>query len=160
MDCGFMWTLGIPFSQATDSPPCTALIHWGAVTHIYVSKIIITGWDNGLSTDRRQTIIRTHAGIMLIGLLGINFNVILIGIHTFSYKKVHLIMSSAKWTLFRLGLNELTAGICLSLELCSETVKQFNIALVSSVFWVPSLTLVGLNSGTSGFLGCRQEIAS
>ena len=31
-----------------------------------------------------------------------------IEIHTFSFKKIHLKMSSAKWRLFGLGLNELT----------------------------------------------------
>ena len=43
------------------------LTHWGRVTHIYVIKLTIIGSDNGLSPDRRQAIIWTKAGILLIG---------------------------------------------------------------------------------------------
>ena len=42
------------------------LTHWGRVTHICVSKLSITGSDNGLSPGRRQAIIWTNAGILLI----------------------------------------------------------------------------------------------
>ena len=45
---------------------------------------------------QRQAIIWTNAGILLIGLLGTKFSEILIKIHTFSFKKLHLEMSSAK----------------------------------------------------------------
>ena len=48
--------------------------------------------------------------MLLIGPLGINFSEILIEIKTFSFEKMHLKMPSAKWRLFRLGLNELTDG--------------------------------------------------
>ena len=48
-----------------------------------------------------------NAGILLIGLLWTNFSEILIEILTFSFKKMRLKVSSAKWRLFRLGLNEL-----------------------------------------------------
>ena len=80
------------------------LTHWGRVTHICVSDLTSIGSDNGLSPGRRQAIIRTNAGILLIGPLGRNFNEILIEIHTFSFKKMHLKMSSAKWRPFCLGL--------------------------------------------------------
>ena len=46
-------------------------------------------------------------GILLIGTLGTNFSEILIKIHAFSLKKMHLKMSSGKWHPFRLGLNVL-----------------------------------------------------
>ena len=52
--------------------------------HICVSKLTIIGSDNGLSPRRRQAIIWTNAGILLIGPLGTNFSEILIEIHTFS----------------------------------------------------------------------------
>ena len=81
------------------------LTHWGRETHICVSKLTIVASDNGLSPGRRQAIIWTNAGILLIGPLGTNFNEILITIHTFSFKKMHLKMSSAKWRPFCLGLN-------------------------------------------------------
>ena len=83
------------------------LIHWIRVTQICVVKLTIIGSDNGLSPGRRQAIIWTNAGILLIGPLGTNFSEILIGIQTFSYKKMHLKMASAKWRPFCLGLNVL-----------------------------------------------------
>ena len=83
------------------------LTHWGRVTHICVGKLTINDSDNGLSPGWRQAIIWTNAGILLIGPSGTNFNEILIGIQTFSFKKIHLKMSSAKWHPFCLGLNVL-----------------------------------------------------
>ena len=83
------------------------LTHWGRETHICVGKLTIIASDNGLLPGRRQAIIWTNAGILLIGPLGTNFNEILIEIHTFSYKKMHLKMASAKWRPFCLGLNVL-----------------------------------------------------
>ena len=77
------------------------------MTHICVGKLTIIGSDNGLSPERRQAIIWTNDGIFLIGPLGTNFSEISIGIQTFSFKKMHLKMSSATWRLFGLGLNEL-----------------------------------------------------
>ena len=65
--------------------------------------------DNGLSPGRRQAIIWTNAGILLIGPLGSNFSEILIGIQTFSSTKMHLKMSSAKWRPFCLSLNVLNS---------------------------------------------------
>ena len=48
--------------------------------HIYISQITILGSDNGLSPSRRQAIIWTNDGILLIGPLASNFNEILIEI--------------------------------------------------------------------------------
>ena len=84
------------------------LTHWGRVTHICVSTITIIGSDNGLSPDRRQAIIRTNAGLLLIGPLGTNFSEFLIEILTFSFKKMRLKVSSAKQRPFCLGLNVLS----------------------------------------------------
>ena len=84
------------------------LTHWGRVTHICVSKLTIIGSDNGLSPDRRQAIIWTKAGILLIEHLGTKFSEISIGIQIFSFKKMRLKMSSAKWRPFCLGLNVLS----------------------------------------------------
>ena len=80
------------------------------MTHICVNKLTIIGSDNGLSPGRRQAIIWTNAGILLIGSLGTKFSEILIEIHTFLFKKIHLNMSSAKWRPFCLGLNELKSS--------------------------------------------------
>ena len=78
--------------------------HWGRVTHICVNKLTIIGSGNGLLPGRRQAIIWTNAGILLIGPLGTNFSEILIEIYTFSFKKMYLKMSSGKCRPFRLGL--------------------------------------------------------
>ena len=59
------------------------LTHWGWVTHICISKLTIIGSDNGLSPTRRQAIIWTSAGILLIGHVGTNFSEILIKICIF-----------------------------------------------------------------------------
>ena len=83
------------------------LTHWGRVTHICVSRPTITGSDNGLSPGRRQAIIWTNVGILLIGPLGTNFSENLIEILTFSFTKMPLKVSSAKWWQFCLGPNVL-----------------------------------------------------
>ena len=72
------------------------LTHWGLVTHICVTKLTIIGSDNGLSPGRRQAIIWTNAGILLIWPLETNFSEILIEFNTFSSKKMHMKMSSGK----------------------------------------------------------------
>ena len=89
-----------------------SLTHWGRMTHICVSKLTIIGSDNGLSPERRQAIIWTNAGILLIGPLEPNFSEISIEIQTFSLKKTRLKMSSAKCCSFRLGLNLLNNNVC------------------------------------------------
>ena len=83
------------------------LTHWGPVTHICVSDLTNIGSGNGLSPGRRQAIIWTNAGILLIGPLRTNFSEILIEIHAFSFTIIHLKMLSAKWRPFCLGLSEL-----------------------------------------------------
>ena len=55
-------------------------------------------------------------GILFIGPWETNFSEILIGIQTFSFKKMHLKMLSAKWRPFCLDLNVL--------RVCKETVKS------------------------------------
>ena len=54
------------------------------------------GSDNGLSPGRRQAIISTNAGILLIGHLGTNLSEIVIEITIFSLTNLHMKMSSAK----------------------------------------------------------------
>ena len=94
--CGFFYIV-----------PDYPLTHWGRVTHICVSKLTIIGSINGLSPGRRQAIIWTNAGILLIWTLGTHFSEILSKIHIFSFKKIHFKMSSGKRRPFCLGLNEL-----------------------------------------------------
>ena len=87
------------------------LTHRGRVTHICVGYLTIIGSDNGLSPGRRQAIIWTNASILFIGPLGTNFSEISIEMLTFSFKKMRLKVSSAKWRPFCLGLNVLKSGV-------------------------------------------------
>ena len=84
-----------------------ALTHWGRMIHICVSNLTIIGSDIALSRGWHQDIIGTNSGILLIGFLERKLSEILIEIHTFSLKKIHLKMSSGKWQPFCLGLNVL-----------------------------------------------------
>ena len=77
------------------------------MTHKCVSKLTIIASDNGLSPGRRQAIIWNNDGILLIWPLGTNLSEILIEIHSFSFKKMLLKMSSGKRRPFCLGLNVL-----------------------------------------------------
>ena len=90
---------------------CGMLTHWGRVTHICVGNLTIIGSDNGLSPDRRQAIIWTNAGLLLIGPLGTNFSEILIEILAFSFKKMRSKVPSAKRRPFCLGLSVLIFAI-------------------------------------------------
>ena len=75
--------------------------------HICVGNLTSIGSDNGLLPGQGQAIIWTDVGILSIWSLGTNFSEILIEIETFSFKKMHLTMSSGKWWTFCLCLNVL-----------------------------------------------------
>ena len=77
------------------------------MTYICVGNLTIIGSDQGSAPGRHWAIIWTNDGILLMGLLGTNFSEILIEIYTFSFKTVHLKISSGKWRPFCLGLNVL-----------------------------------------------------
>ena len=79
------------------------LTHWGRVTHICVDKLTKIGSDNGLSPGRRQAIILTNAGILLIRSLGTNFSEISTGIQTYFHSRKCI----WKCRPFCLGLNVL-----------------------------------------------------
>ena len=70
----------------------------------------ISGSDNGLSPVRCQAIIWTNGGLLLIGTLATNFNVIWIKLQQFSHKKSNLKISSAEWPPFYLYLKMLMIG--------------------------------------------------
>ena len=124
------------------------LNHWGRETHICVGNLTIIGSDNSLSPGRRQAIILTSAGILLMGALRTNFSGMSIAIQTFSYKKIHLKVSSVKWRPFCLGLNVLSESgttqhpwrPCVKQHLaCSPKFKtvtsdHFNLILIDSHF--------------------------
>ena len=89
---------------------CLNMLHYliEAEWRIYASiRYTIIGSDNGLWPGRSKAIIWTNAGILSIGPLRKDFSEILIEIHTFSFTKMHLKMSSGKWRPFWPGLNAL-----------------------------------------------------
>ena len=88
----------------------SSLTHWGRVMRKCVSKLTIIDAGNGLSPGRRKAIIWPNAVILLIWTLGTDFSEILSEIHTFSFKKMPLKMSSAKWRPFCFGLNVLRSS--------------------------------------------------
>ena len=67
-----------------------------AVIYASVNWVSI-GSDNGLSVERRQAIIWTSADILSFRHQGTYFDEIVFEIQTFSFKKMRLNMSSAKW---------------------------------------------------------------
>ena len=89
-----------------------SLTHWERVTHISVDDLTIIGSDNCSSPGRRQAIIWTNAGILLIGPIGTNISEISIEILTFSFKKLRLKVSCAEWRSFSLGLSVLSFDWC------------------------------------------------
>ena len=84
------------------------LTYWGRVTHICIANLTIIGSDNGLLLGRSQSIIWSKAGILLNRPLGTNISEILTEIPIFSFKKMRLKVSSAKWRPFCFGLNVFT----------------------------------------------------
>ena len=107
------------------------LTHWGRLTHLCVDDITIIGSDNGLSSARRQAIIWTNAGILLIEPLRTNFSEISIKIHIFSFKKMYLKMSSGNWQPSCPGLNVLKRWTTRSANLrlvlmwkCSQSLSE------------------------------------
>ena len=113
------------------------------MTHICVSKLTIIGSDNGLSPGRRQAIIWTNAGILLIGPLRTNFSEIFIKIHAFSFKNMRLKMSSAKWRPFCLGLNVLMIRV-FSVPLSSQFPCRSSLAI--SVVLLSAVLVVSMQS--------------
>ena len=131
------------------------LTHCGRVTHICVSKLSSIVSDSGLSPGRRQAIIWTNAGILLIRSLGTNFSEILIEIHTFSFKKMwlkrcrlesdgHFLSASMCWLTIH-HISKLTCMFVACLSLYKATTNFINInssfqwphaQLVTQVNWV------------------------
>ena len=79
------------------------------------------GSDNGLSPIRRQAIICTNAGLWSIGPLGTKFSEIVIKVQDFSFTKMHMKLSSAKWWPFCPGreVNPFHGSLYLLLD-CNE----------------------------------------
>ena len=72
-----------------------ASVNYASVKHTNICS------DNGLSLGRRQSIVWTNAGMLLIVPLGRSFSEFLIEIYAFSFKKMHLKIFG-KWRPFSL----------------------------------------------------------
>ena len=102
-----IWSVGFSTQKISTAEICACGLFYQR-SYTCVGNLTIIGSDNGLSPGRRQAIIWTNAGILLIGPLGTNFSEICIEIDTFSFKNIHLKMLSGKWRPFCLGLNVLS----------------------------------------------------
>ena len=83
------------FTRACQESPVVMFKNW-----------ISIGSDNGLSPIRRQSITLTNAAVLFVKPLETNFSEILIKIQHFSFTKMHLKISSAKWRPFCQGEDE------------------------------------------------------
>ena len=113
-------------------PIASILTHWGRATHICVSKLIIIASDDGLSPGRRQAIIWNNAEILSIGIFGTKFSEILIEILIFSFKKMRLKVSSAKWRPFCRGLNVLKH---VNSDICKIITRIWSKPSCYSILW-------------------------
>ena len=118
------------------------LTHWGRAMHICVSKLPTICSDDGLAPGRRQAIIWTNDGILLIGPLWTNFSEILIGIKTFSFKKMHLKMLSAKWRPFFPSLNVLMTGVIMTKTARTHVVPTQYMSTLWYPAWTPCINSI------------------
>ena len=81
---------------------------------VSINSLRPIGSHNDLSPGQCQAIIWTNAGILLIRILGTNFSETLREIYTFSFKKMHLKMSSGKCRPSCLSLNMLMCHLDMS----------------------------------------------
>ena len=97
------------FGDVPDSlvSPSSPVVYFNPVVVFEYHQICV---NIGIDRPRKLTTVggRTNDGILLIRTLGTNFSENLSEIHSFSFKKMNWKVSSAKWHLFRLGLNELS----------------------------------------------------
>ena len=106
------------------------------MTHIWVSKLTISGSDNGLSPGRRLAIIWTSAVILLIRPLVTNFSEILIRNQTFSFTKMHFKM------LFWNRVYFVSSSMCFLTQVTNSTYFHFDLSFMvscqfflSKAFW-------------------------
>ena len=119
------------------------------MTHICVSKLTIIGSDNGLSPDRRQAIIWTNAGLLLIGpLLYILTCTYLPDMHTEVFKNAYFIrtiglhiLKSIRWAstqrVCTVYPKKYAHGYCFAVLCCGYTLTDFpiSIRLTSLALW-------------------------
>ena len=95
-------------SQCSKSGSFYFLTHWGLVTKYGLIDLVQHRSGNGFLSIWCQAITLTNVHLSTIGPQGTNFNEIWTKVRSFSFKKIHLKMSSAKCLPFCSGLNVLT----------------------------------------------------
>ena len=106
-------------NSSTPSAAYVASVNWVSI-----------GSGNGLSPVRRHAITWTNAGLMSIRPLGTIFSEIQIKITKFSFMKMHLNVSSAKWRPFCPGGDELNKNVSYSsISYLNEIITTFRIIL-------------------------------
>ena len=117
------------------------LTYWGKVTHICISKLAITGSDNGLSLELHQVIIWTNAEILLIGPLRTDFSENLIKINTLFNNKIAF--ENVVWKMVAI----LSQPQCVNGEMESsktwETWKKTNVQLCNCIVSLDDLAILG-----------------
>ena len=86
--------------------------HRGRVTHMCIGNITRITSDNVLPPGRQPSHYLNQCWNVVNWTLRNELKWILIEIQTFSFKIMHMKMSSAKWRPFYLGLNALTHSMC------------------------------------------------
>ena len=110
---------------------------------IWLMNELFSWYSTGASFQIFYNIIYTNAGILLIGPLATNFSEILIEMYMFSFKKMHLKMSSGSWGPLCLGLNVLNeynatpdiAIFCNIFETTSNRLMLFILNVRYNVIW-------------------------
>ena len=159
-----VFDVSIQNRQANLTTDC--LLHFGTVCKRCIVIIILFVCERdqllqhkkSYRHDRRQAITWTNAGILLIGTLGTNYSEILIESHVFSFKKMHLKRSSAKWRPFCLGRNVLTFRCVTLTYYMSCSSSQFIMFLsVPSCTPTSGLTVYCIyTTGISTFRQCNK----
>ena len=124
------------------------LTYWGRVMHLCVGNLIIISSDDGLLPGRCLAIIWTNAGILLIDLQGTNFSEIVIKILTFSFKKMHLKILSAKWQPLCLSLSVLRHSGLYKMAAISQTTYLNTFSWMTSYFILIKISLEFVHEGS------------
>ena len=115
------------------------------MTHIRLGKVLIIGSDNGLSPGRRQAIILTNAGTLLIWPLGTNFSEILIEINTFSFKQNAFENVVWQMAAICLGLNVLTLDEMADISQTTFLLNAF-FSMIFFVLWFKLVPMVPIDN--------------
>ena len=149
----------------TKPTTCTQPYEWMACTQFHNKKKIANIYLYNflrpnvcvskftIIAGRRQAIIWTNDGILLIRHLGTNFNEIIIKIYIFSFKKIHLKLSSGYWHPFCVSLNVISHWIPTQQWLYCLILVITRVPTVDTFDWTTHYTPRNEVSGGGGGVG-------